>query len=80
MSFERELRYMVIKFKDGQKYLSEEQRRQLRSISDSLRIGREKDGKPPLLALCIESDWPEYEPAWKAIEDRMTASNRSDAT
>jgi NTP pyrophosphatase (non-canonical NTP hydrolase) len=35
---------------------------------------RNQLGKPPLKCLVIESDWPEYEPTWKAIEARMTGN------
>lgn len=29
------------------------------------------EGIPTVEAVVIESDWPEYEPVWKMIEDRV---------
>lgn len=71
--FKRELRYYVIKYKDAEKYLTVEQQQQLSRIRDDIAYGREQlDDKPELLAVVVESDWPEYEPVWKMIEARMT--------
>jgi hypothetical protein len=33
-------------------------------------VGRRRQGKKPLVACVVESDWPEYEPTWNAIEER----------
>jgi hypothetical protein len=60
--FHRENRYIVIKLKD----LSEDQFSRLESRMDNEGIIAVQD------ALVIEQDWPEYEPTWKAIEDRVT--------
>jgi len=34
--------------------------------------GRVQDDKAPLICCVVEQDWPEYEPTWQAIEERVT--------
>ena len=33
-------------------------------------------GRPPLGCVVVESDWPEYEPTWRAIEARATGAEQ----
>jgi hypothetical protein len=40
----------------------------LRETADHLRGMK---GKPPLVCVVVESDWPEYEKTWQMIEDRV---------
>lgn len=62
--FTREDRYIVIKLKD----LSHGQ-------FDALeRCFRSRAITPVGGPLVVEQDWPEFEPTWKAIEERMAAS------
>lgn len=61
MTFEREDRYIVIKRTD----LSAIEQQVLLGWLSSSRI-KTREG------LVIESDWPEYEPVWKMIEDRVS--------
>ena len=57
--FKREERYAVFKFSD----MDEGQMKWLEEVVARL---------PRRECLVIESDWPEYEPAWQMIEDRVT--------
>lgn len=59
--FEREERYIVFKVKD----LSEHK---LGWVHDVIRL----NDIPTVDAVVVESDWPEYEPTWTAIERRVT--------
>lgn len=71
--FEREFRYFVLKFKDINKYLNTEDKEALLTIARKVDRGRCDDDKMPLNCVVVESDWPEYEPTWAAIEKRMKA-------
>lgn len=68
--FERMPRYVVFKYSD-MNYLTQADQREV------WRIGRELDkirglaGKQLLDCVVVESDWPEFEPTYKAIEERM---------
>lgn len=76
--FEREERYLVFKISDINRYLPTEQVDGLRSLAqliDAKRIFT--DGKKAFECLVVESDWPEYEPTWQAIEQRMTGGPTS---
>lgn len=69
--FRREDRYNVIKSTD----LDRLPRAEKLGVNGFLRRIHEsvlKQGSPARSFLVIESDWPEYEPAWRMIERRMT--------
>jgi hypothetical protein len=69
----REIRYLVLKLKDVQ-CLSQADQAALKYIAakvDVIRMGR---NKIPLACVVVESDWPEYEPTWQAIERRVDAA------
>ena len=72
--FKREQRYFVVKVKDAKEYLDAHQLEKLAEIADTISEGREKDGIPAVDCVVVESDWPEYELTWKAIEARMTGA------
>ncbi|MCK9386115.1 MAG: hypothetical protein M0Q15_16010 [Nevskia sp.] len=66
----RENRYIVLKLtdvKDLPEWLGLHLDRVLDEI-DSIRRGK---AKQPLQCVVIENDWPEYEPTWQAIEQRI---------
>jgi len=69
--FEREFRYLVMKFKDVNKYLVDTEKEVLLALTKKIANGRSDDMKMPLDCVVVESDWPEYEPTWKAIENRI---------
>lgn len=75
--FRREARYTVFKGTDMAK-LSEEGKRQIFLLL--MRAGQiMEDAKLPMRkCLVIESDWPEYEPAWAFIEARVTGEPVAD--
>ena len=67
--FLREDRYIVFKTSDlGNSLKGDEIRRLAREYAEQ----RILKGKPPLECVVVESDWPEYEPTWRAIEARVT--------
>lgn len=66
-AFEREDRYIVLKRKDVDAYLSQRQKDQLFQIVLDLGSCRPE----PLVFVVVESDWPEYELVWKMIETRV---------
>ena len=72
--FKREQRYFVVKVKDAKEYLDAHQLEKLAEIADTISEGREKDGIPAVECIVVESDWPEYESTWRAIEDRVTGA------
>lgn len=74
----REFRYTVLKNSDIEKAihygdLPASAYATLSHIVERVRISREERGKAPLETVVVESDWPEYEPTWKAIEERVSA-------
>lgn len=71
--FKREERYIVLKLSDVEHaQLSSMERNALKNIIRYVAEHRQETGKQPLYCVIVESDWPEYEPTWKAIERRMT--------
>ena len=68
--FQRERRYVVLKNKDIAKYLDNADIVALDRVCRKINDGRFRDGRLELQAVIVESDWPEYEPTWKAIEHR----------
>lgn len=77
--FEREQRYVVLKVKDVMQRLSEKDILTLARILDEIDAYRKSIGKKSLECVVIESDWPEYEPTWKAIEARVTGAQAQNA-
>lgn len=67
-AFQREERYLVIKYSDLIK-VSPEYRLPFMEYLDDI-----KAEIPHRECLVIESDWPEYEPAWRMIEARVTGA------
>ena len=72
--FKREDRYIVFKLSDVEEHFTPGEKQQLARLAEVQRVGRSEAGKPPLECVVVESDWPEYEPTWKAIEARMTGA------
>ena len=73
-NFTREARYVVLKSADVMKCLTVSELIELRRIQAKVEEHRAEFGKPPLDCVVVESDWPEYEPTWKAIEARTTGT------
>lgn len=68
---EREYRYVVIKVRDARAALTEDEGRTLDRLADKVTAYRYDQGKGRLVCVVVESDWPEYEPTWQAIERRV---------
>jgi len=66
--FIRENRYEIIKNSDIEKYLSDEQIKQLMGLLSTISFARQQDNRGLLKAVAIESDWPCYDSAWQMIE------------
>lgn len=73
VSFTRENRYIVLKVTDVEAVgLMADEIEALKNICDAVNNIRAARHKPPLKCVVVESDWPEYEPAWQAIQQRCT--------
>lgn len=70
---ERENRYVVVKRKDILRYLSAVEEKQLGLLVEKIDEGRKQDNRCVLQCVVVESDWPEYEPTWNAVEKRADA-------
>lgn len=67
--FQREDRYIVIKRSDVDTFWRDDVREQFMSALE--RLNEHHVRTPQRQFLVIESDWPEYEPAWQMIEQRV---------
>lgn len=73
--FKREARYIVLKISDlADARLTPDQHLIFNEVCDKVAMARASNRKPPLGCVVVESDWPEYEPTWNAIEARMTGT------
>ena len=77
--FRREERYLVFKLSDVEEHFTPGEKQQLARLVEVQRVGREEAGKPLLRCVVVESDWPEYEPTWRAIEARVTGAQAQPA-
>ncbi|MDF3932773.1 hypothetical protein [Pseudomonas citronellolis] len=81
-AFQREDRYIVIKRKDIESILySDRPDPESACAVVDLKIALEKltPSLPPREYVVIESDWPEYEPTWRAIEARLSGQQADGA-
>lgn len=76
---EPEERYVVLKIKDIEHFLSTSQKDDLHDIRGTIDAYRRMTKKGELKAVVVESDWPEYERVWKMIEARVNMENQHDA-
>lgn len=67
----REIRYVVMKLKDIDKYLTTEEKDTLARIGEKIAVGRRNDGKGIFGCVVVEHQWPEYEPTWALIAARV---------
>lgn len=72
--FIREERYFVFKISDVVEHLTTAEALHLARLYEIQRVGRKEAGKAELECVVVESDWPEYEPTWQAIEARVTGA------
>lgn len=50
----------------------------LENICEAVNSHRSSRGKQVLECVVVESDWPEYEPTWLAVEKRFTDEARKE--
>ncbi len=74
---ERENRYMILKLNDVEK-LTEEKKQQLCAIASDIYFKRMQEERGLLVAVVVESDWPEYEKVWGMIQRRVEGKSRED--
>ncbi len=74
-----EERYIVFKISDVVRCLSDDDKQRLADIRQKLCEYRQANGKPEQHCVVAESDWPEYEPIWQAIADRVAAEQAAQA-
>lgn len=72
-AFKREDRYLVMKRSD-MLHLSKNDQQRLSQIALRVDGARASSGKRKLNCVVVESDWPEFEPVWKQLEDRVCGS------
>lgn len=71
MEFKRENRYLVLKRSDIDRALTIPDQTVLFRLAELIHTNRKVYGKRPFACAVVESDWPEYEPTWGAIQRRM---------
>lgn len=76
-AFVREHRYMVFKLSDVARYLDPAERKELARMNSMIGRCRRLVARGDLECVVVESDWPEYEPTWKAIEARVSSPKTS---
>lgn len=69
----REHRYLVFKLSDTNATLTRQEMNLLERLAEKVRDHRAHNGKRPFECVVVESDWPEYERTWNAIEARVDA-------
>lgn len=74
--FEREQRYLVIKYKDAVAALTEDERFQLAKLAGKATKHRLDAGRGLLDCVVVEADWSIYNDTWTAIE-QMTVTDTS---
>ena len=73
----RENRYIVLKHSDIEAVgLTPNEVDALEEIMFKISEKRRSLGKDRLKCVVVESDWPEYEPTWKAIKERATRKEK----
>jgi len=64
----REIRYVILKISDIEKYLDDDEKSKLDSITSRISTQRILEDKPILSAVIVEEDWPMYDATWAEIE------------
>lgn len=68
---QRENRYVVLKNKDIENYLTDAEHNQLDDLCRKINRSRLLDEKEIVQCVVVEHDWPEYKTTWSAIESRV---------
>ncbi len=69
----REFRYVVTKYKDLETALTTTELEIFFKLTSKVERGRIARGRGTMKAVVIEHDWPEYEPVWQALSQRVDA-------
>lgn len=65
-------RYMVLKYKDIVKHLTEDEQMALVGLANKVDAGRRSERKQgPIECVVVEADWPEYLDTWSKIAARV---------
>lgn len=67
----REVRYVVMKFKDIESILTQTEREILFKITAKVNDERMRQGRGCVSCVVVEYDWPEYESVWAMIAKRV---------
>lgn len=73
---ELEQRYIVIKYKDINRYLMSIQIASLFDWCNRITKGRVCEGKKEIDCIVIEKDWPEYEPVLAMLSARVDSETK----
>lgn len=68
--FLREHRYVVFKVSDINR-VPAEKKKQIYDLAQWFDERRVEENRSPMTCVVVEHDWPEYEPTWSAIQQRM---------
>ena len=66
--FKRQIRYIVLKNNDVSRALDADQHRELLALCAVVSEHREVEGKLPMQAVVVESDWSIYEQVWALVK------------
>ncbi|QKJ89290.1 hypothetical protein PMPD1_4392 (plasmid) [Paramixta manurensis] len=66
-------RYLVLKISDIRNGMTREEQRALRALSEKVTGFRQEQGKPGLVCVVIEYDWPEYPVVTRMLTQRIKA-------
>ena len=73
---ERYNKYLVLKWADIYNSFDKAEVEILRSLLNKANEYRESINKGVIECVVIESDWPEYEPTWKLLSDRVDSEKK----
>lgn len=77
--FKRENRYLVLKRRDIEEYLSDEAKEELENILIALSVAKQPDidtgAKAEVECVVVEKDWPMYELVWREIEGWVSSKS-----
>jgi len=78
--FMRETRYLVFKIKDIQESLTKDEQKLLAELGNKIEEYHTFRTGKFFNCVVVEDDWVEFEPTWKAIENRMNGVRQISGT
>lgn len=73
--FKRQIRYIVLKNNDVSRALDADQHRELLALCALVSEHREVEGKLPMQAVVVESDWSIYEQVWALVQQEAEGAS-----